>query len=463
VPALYGLFRKNRLPPEARIVGVSRSDFSPESFRLHLAKEFRAIAPKEFDSATWEKFAPLVEYVRGDAADSKKIQALTDWLQKREGGAAANRLYYLSVAPELYQRIADSLAAVGLNVEDKGFRRLIIEKPFGRDLTSAVALNRALHAHWQESQIYRIDHYLGKETVQNILVLRFANLLFEPLWNRRYIDHVQITVAEKLDVGRRGPTYDSIGVLRDIFQNHLLQILTLVAMEPATRFDAVSLRNEKLKVLEAVAIPKIEDACGNVVVGQYAGYRQAEGVGPNSHSPTFAAARLDIDNWRWQGVPFYLRSGKALKERRSDVVIQFRPPPHLMFKLMPGEVLETNRLILRLQPDEGIRLLFESKDPEAIDGIRLHPSSMQFSFASEYGAGAIPEAYERLLLDAIHGDATLFMRSDEIERAWEIIDPFIAAAEKSNTPPLPEYQPGSWGPACADEMLRRDGRQWLNQ
>ena len=462
VPALYSLFRKGRLPPEARIVGVSRSDFSADSFRQHLAKEFREIAPKEFDAAKWEKFAPLVEYVRGDAAEPNKIQALVDWLQKREGGGPANRVYYLSVAPELYERIANSLATKGLNKEDNGFRRLVIEKPFGRDLKSARALNQTLHHNWEESQIYRIDHYMGKDTVQNILVLRFGNLFFEPLWNRRYIDHVQITVAEKLDVGRRGPTYDSIGVLRDIFQNHLLQILTLVAMEPATRFDAVSLRNEKLKVLEAVAVPSSQEACVNVSVGQYTGYRKADGVAPGSHSPTFAAARLDIDNWRWQGVPFYLRSGKALKERRSDVVIQFRPPPHLMFKLMRGETLENNRLILRLQPDEGIRLLFQSKDPEVLDGIRLHPSSMEFSFATEYGSGAIPEAYERLLLDAINGDATLFMRSDEIERAWEIIDPLIAAAEQMSTP-LPDYAPGSWGPGCADEMLRRDGRQWQDE
>ncbi|HLW66131.1 MAG TPA: glucose-6-phosphate dehydrogenase [Gemmataceae bacterium] len=462
VPALYGLYRKGRLPAEARIVGVSRSDFTADSFRQHLAKEFREIAPKEFDSAKWEKFAPLIEYVRGDAADPTKLQALVDWLKKREGGQPANRLYYLSVAPELYERIANSLAAVGLNKEDGGFRRVVIEKPFGRNLATAVALNHALHRNWEESQIYRIDHYMGKETVQNILVLRFANLFFEPLWNRRYIDHVQITVAEKLDVGRRGPTYESIGVLRDIFQNHLLQILTLVAMEPATRFDAVSLRNEKLKVLEAVAVPNVQEACINVSVGQYIGYRQTDGVARDSHIPTFAAIRLDIDNWRWQGVPFYLRSGKALKERRSDVVIQFRPPPHLMFKLTPGEMLANNRLVLRIQPDEGIQLHFESKDPEVPEGMLLHNSTMQFSFATEYGAGAIPEAYERLLLDAVNGDATLFMRYDEIERAWAILDPLIAAVEQADAAPPQQYEPHTWGPACADEMLKRDGREWQN-
>jgi glucose-6-phosphate 1-dehydrogenase len=459
IPALYRMYRKGRLPENSRIVGLARSDMNSDKFRQHL----KSVAGKEFDPAVWDKFAPLVEYVRGDATDMDKVQPLVNWLNEREHGQPANRLYYLSVRPELYEGIADTLAEAGMNREDNGFRRLIIEKPFGRDRAGAVALNNQLHKNWQESQLYRIDHYMGKETVQNILVLRFANLLFEPLWNRNRVDHVQITVAESLDVGRRGPTYDQSGVLRDMFQNHLMQILTLVAMEPPTRYDAHALRNEKMKVLESIPIPKPDQACNSVVTGQYNGYLKAEGVAKNSRTPTFAAARLMIDNWRWQGVPFYLRSGKALPDRRSEVVIQFRPTPHLMFHLSPDERIINNRLILRLQPDEGIQLRFMVKRPDAPGKVRLTPSNMEFSYAGEYGPDAIPEAYERLLLDAINGDASLFMRADEIERAWEIIDPLIAASEDPSYPAPQSYEPQTWGPSCAHEMLERDGRAWENE
>ncbi len=453
VPALYNLFRKDRLMRHARIVGVARRPWDNERFRWGLRQATQEFSAETFDEEIWYEFEPLVTYYQGNLEHPGDYQSLAVHLDQLEGGPA-DRLYYLAIAPDLYIPTVECLGQAGMAEENGGTRRIVIEKPFGRDLQSAHELNQAVHYVFNENQIFRIDHYLGKETAQNILFFRFANTIFEPVWNRRYVDHVQIAVAETVDVGHRAKFYDSTGVLRDMFQNHLLQLLTLIAMEPPASFDDNALRNEKVKVLQAVRPVDIEDT----ILGQYEGYCETEDVRPDSVTPTYAALMLHIDNWRWQGVPFYIRSGKVMASKTSEITVVFQRPPHVMFNLPEGNQLTPNILSMCIQPDEGIHLKFETKLPDS--GQETRSVDMEFHYRSSFGNGPLPDAYERLLLDAMQGDASLFARSDEIEHAWKIIDPIVAAWE--NEPqrrPYP-YQRGTWGPDEARLLMRRSGRSW---
>jgi glucose-6-phosphate 1-dehydrogenase len=456
IPSLFNLFRKRRTPKNIRIVGFGGTAFTDEQFREHLHKGLQDFATYSFTEEEWNVFAPNLFYFTGKYTEANDFKNLAEHLTKLESGEA-NRLFYMALPPTLFPVVIDNLDASGQLHENGAWRRVVLEKPFGTDLASAVTLNNQVHKALQENQIYRIDHYLGKETIQNILFTRFANTIFEPIWNRTYIDHVQITVAEKVGLEHRAGFYDSIGVLRDMFQNHLLQLLTLVAMEPPASFSANHLRNEKVKVLSAVQPMTPEQVSANTVRGQYKGYRKEAQVNPNSATPTYAAIRLYINNWRWKGVPFYLRSGKNLAEKQSQIIIQFKEPPLAMF---PMQTMKPNMLVLYLQPDEGLHVRFEVKAPDTVSETRS--VDMEFHYSESFGETAIPEAYERLLLDAIQGDASLFTRADEVETAWSLIDPILQTWETHQTPPLAGYKPGSWGPTESYDLLARDGRRWLN-
>ncbi len=455
LPSLFNLYRKGRMPKQFRIVGYGNTAFTDDQFRTHLEEGVKQFASFKYTDEEWKAFASNLAYLQGrytDLADFKKLGSFLKGWEVNSG----NRLYYMATPPGVFPNIIDLLGLTDQLAEYNGWRRVVIEKPFGTDFESAHSLNEQIHKALNEKQIYRIDHYLGKETVQNILVTRFANTIFEPLWNRNYIDHVEITVAEQVGVEHRARFYDQVGVLRDMFQNHLLQLVSLVGMEPPVSFDATALRNEKVKVLSAIHPVKEEDVPRKTVRAQYKGYREEEGVDPQSTTATYGAVRLQIDNWRWQGVPFYLRSGKRLKEKLTQITIEFKEPPHLLFPTKDGR-LTPNMLILYLQPDEGVHWRFEAKVPDTVAEMRS--VDMEFHYADSFGKTAIPEAYERLLVDALIGDASLFTRADEVETAWGLIDPILQVWE-SEKQPLAFYDPDSWGPSEADELLARDGRKW---
>jgi glucose-6-phosphate 1-dehydrogenase len=468
-PALYDLFLDRWAPPRFAILGVARNPMSDDDFRRRLRSgidQFSRHGRAQEDD--WRAFAPHVRYHAGDFGDRRLYTGIADAVAacEREWGGTATRVFYLAIPPAAVEGAVRGLGAAGL-AEDRARARIVVEKPFGEDLRSARALNNRLSAVFAEPQIYRIDHYLGKETVQNILALRFANALFEPIWNRRYIDHVQITVAEAVGVEQRGGYFDKAGTLRDMVQNHLLQVLCMVAMEPPVRLDADEIRSKKVDVLRAIR-PIDESAAGRLAVrGQYGrgeidgrpvpAYREEADVARDSRTETFAAVEFCIDNWRWQDVPFYLRTGKRLPAKVSEVSIEFRPVPHQAFPPRATEHWQPNRLVVRIQPEEGVVLRFQAKRPGPV--MHLDPVDMLFSYARTFRASP-PEAYETLLLDVMRGDATLFMRDDQVEAAWAVVMPILSVWGRTPAPEFPNYSAGQWGPAAADALLARSGRAW---
>ena len=474
MPALFHLTHDELVPEGLTVIGVARKQQTEDEFRQSVKRslaESKEAGP--MDEAVFARFGRRLSYLRGDLDDPATYRALRQRLEEREkkDPKPQGRLVYLSIPPSLYPRVVEHLAQeqVVVRVRDPRtvpWMRVVIEKPFGRSLQTARELNRLVHEHLSEHQVFRIDHYLGKETVQNVLVFRFANSIFEPVWNRQHVDHVQITAAETVGVEHRAGYYEEAGVVRDMFQNHLLQLLTLTAMEPPASFNADAVRDEKVKVLGAIRRIHAGAVDEHAVRGQYGpgtvegkpvpGYREEPGVKPDSPTPTYAAVRFMVDNWRWQGVPFHLRSGKRLPRRVSEIAIQFRRPPHLMFPRGAGE-LAPNLIAIRVQPDEGISLRFETKVPGI--GLEMKPVEMDFSYREAF-SGPEHSAYETLLVDCMTGDATLFARRDEVETAWAVIDPIIEAWESRPASNFPNYAAGTWGPPEADALLAPGRDRW---
>ena len=477
MPSLYDLAVRVPLPGSFSIVGVSRRDWSDEDFRAEMYNAVKEHATEPVTPSTWESFARGLSFVQGNFDDPKTYDRLADQLKivDEERGGNGNRLFYLSTPPDAYEHIVRYLVEKNLATRQEiysnpteGWTRIVVEKPFGTDLASARQLNAALNAVFAESQVYRIDHYLGKETVQNVLAFRFANIMFEPVWNRHYVDHVQITVAESLGIETRATYYEHAGALRDMVQSHILQLLAVVAMEPPAQFNGDALRDEKVKVLRSVVQLHGMDIGENIVRGQYRagyiagtdvpGYTEEENVAFDSDTETFVALKLEVDNWRWNGVPFYLRTGKRLPRRVTEIAILFKSVPHLMFKLTDGLSLPPNILTIRIQPDEGITLRISAKVPGA--GTKLQPVRMDFDYGATFGQAG-PDAYVRLLLDVMLGDPTLFARDDEIDAAWTlmqgILDGWSIASPSTS---LHTYEAGSWGPRESDQLMAQDRRTW---
>jgi glucose-6-phosphate 1-dehydrogenase len=469
-PALAQLWRTNLLPADWALIAIGRRPFDDESFRAEVAASLKQYCRVSLDADMERQFLERISYHRGDFSDSASYDALSARIEGMhlEEGTAANVLFYLATQPSAFPLIVGEIGRCGMDheVHGGGWRRIVVEKPFGRDVDSAKKLNREMLRVFREAQIYRIDHYLGKETVRNLMVFRFGNGIFEPLWNRRYVDHVQITVAESLGVEDRGMFYEETGAVRDVLQNHLLQLLSLVAMEPPATLAADALRDEKLKVLRAVSPLTRQEIQRDVVRGQYGkgwvagqpvkAYRAEDEVDAESETETFVAGRFEIDDWRWSGVPFYLRTGKRMAKRATEIAIQFREVPHRLFAESSSDP-QPNLLAIRVQPDEGILLRFGSKVPGL--GLAIRPVTMDFTYGTAFSTDA-PEAYETLILDAMLGDQSLFTRADEVEAAWAIVTPIHDAWVGGAAPEFPDYQAGTWGPEAGDELIERDGRRW---
>ena len=475
VPALYNLAQNGLLNENAVVVGFARRANNHDNFRVQMTEAIKEFGTTAFDPSLWERMEERLYYHQGNYDNLDDYNRLAELLKQLDGewGTKGNYLYYFSTPPSSFELISDSLGRTGLAKSENRatWRRTIVEKPFGHDLDSAKTLNRRLLETFDEEQIYRIDHYLGKETVQNIIVFRFANGIFEPTWDRRYIDHVQIMVAESIGIEGRGAYYEESGVLRDMIQNHMFQLLSLVAMEPPISFEADAVRDEKVKVLNAIRPMRPEEIISNTVRGQYSdgivagerviGYREELGVSATSERETYAALKLFIENWRWAGVPFFLRSGKRLAKRDTQIVIQFRSVPHLLFRGSAEEQLEANRLVLHIQPDERITIRFQAKIP----GPTVHLTPVDMDFRYEDLAGSSPATgYETLLYDCMNGDSTQFHRADMVEAAWEVATPILDVWEALPPRDFPNYEAGTWGPSPANDLIEKDehGRRWLN-